>query len=536
VGRRVRAWSSLGLVGLLLGTLAGPAARLVTAAPTTVDVRVQSFNILYGGDEMDVSSGHGHWCPDPAGCAANMERIAGAIRASGADIVGMQEGTGNGCRIADLLGWNCNGRLQVLSRFPLIDPPGGDGLYIYAEVAPGRVMALANVHLPSDPYGPYFPREGWTLDQVLALENELRMPAIQPQLADLPPLAASGIPVVLTGDFNSPSHLDWTPAVSAVRPVDVPYPIDWPVARALATAGFTDSYREVHPDPVADPGFTWTPGYPRERKGVEVHDRIDWVLHAGPITALTSDVVGESAYEGTGIAVDPWPSDHRSVVSTLRVTPAVPPPFAAATSRRLFAGDPQVVRFIGSGAANEAIAIVPAGGPVSAAIATLPTGGSVSGARSFASGTWAAGAYDAVLVAGGSLVGGRSTFHVYPAGTKPSISVAKSTYVEGEAIGVSWRAAPGWRWDWLGVTKKGAGNVDQSADCTGGYCGAGGYLLYTYTGTLVEGSAVFDATAQAGKTSWPLLHGWYRIAMYFDDGYSLLAVSQPFEVVSRPTR
>lgn len=49
--------------------------------------------------------------------------------------------------------------------------------------------------------------------------------------------------------------------------------------------------------------------------------------------------------------------------------------------------------------------------------------------------------------------------------------------------------------------------------------------------------ASFDAgTAQPGKTSWPLLRGWYRIAMYFDDGYSLLAVSQPFQVVSRPTR
>ena len=533
MGRRVRAWSILGLVGILTATLAAGAAA-VSAAPTTVDVKVQSFNILYGGDEVDYSTGHPHWCQDPAGCAETMERIAGAIRASGADIVGMQEGTGNGCRIADLLGWNCNGRLQVLSRFPLIDPPGGDGVYIYAEIAPGRVMALANVHLPSDPYGPYFPREGWTLDEVLALEHDLRMPAIQPQLADLPPLAAAGIPVVLTGDFNSPSHLDWTAAVSTTRPVEVPYPIDWPVARALATAGFTDSYREVHPDPVADPGCTWTPGYPRERKGVEVHDRIDWVLHAGPVAGLTSDVVGESAYDDTGIAVDPWPSDHRSVVSTLRVTPAVPPPYAAATSRRLFAGDPQVVRFGGAGPTG-AVSIVPAGSPLSAAIATVPTGGSASGSLSFASGTWASGSYDAVLVAGGSIVGGRSPFHLYPAGTKPSVSVGKSTYLEGEPIEVAWRAAPGWKWDWLAITKKGAGNVGQSADCTGGYCGAGGYLLYTYTGTAVEGSTFFDSTAQAGKTSWPLPHGWYRVAMYFDDGYSLLAVSQPFQVVASPT-
>ena len=84
------------------------------------------------------------------------------------------------------------------------------------------------------------------------------------------------MPVFLTGDFNSPSHLDWTPAVAAVRD-DVPYPFDWPVSRALADAGFRDSYREVHPDPVAVPGFTWTPGG-LESDPNEVHDRIDWVL------------------------------------------------------------------------------------------------------------------------------------------------------------------------------------------------------------------------------------------------------------------
>lgn len=101
-------------------------------------------------------------------------------------------------------------------------------------------------------------------------------------------------------------------------------------------------------------------------------------------------------------------------------------------------------------------------------MATLPTSGATSGELSFASNAWAPGVYDAVLVAGGSIVGGRSTFHLYPAGTKPSVSVGKATYVEGEPIAVSWRAAPGWKWDWLAVTKKGPGNVDQSADCTGG--------------------------------------------------------------------
>ena len=98
------------------------------------------------------------------------------------------------------------------------------------------------------------------------------------------------------------------------------------------------------------------------------------------------------------------------------------------------------------------------------------------------------------------------------------------------------RYVGGWKWDWLAVTKKGTGNVAQSADCTGGYCGAGGYLLYTYTGTLVEGSTTFDATAQIGKTSWPLERGWYRIALYFDDGYAQLGVSAPIQVIKATTR
>ena len=59
----------------------------------------------------------------------------------------------------------------------------------------------------------------------------------------------------LTGDFNSPSYLDWTPKVARAR-ADVPYAVRWPASLALAQAGFRDSYRDAHPDPVADPGFT----------------------------------------------------------------------------------------------------------------------------------------------------------------------------------------------------------------------------------------------------------------------------------------
>ena len=101
------------------------------------------------------------------------------------------------------------------------------------------------------------------------------------------------MPVFLTGDMNSPSYLDWTPAVAAVRP-QVAFPLVWPVSKALADAGFRDSYRDAHPDPVARPGLTWTPGTPPPRiRPTETLDRIDWVMASGPSTTVASRLVGE---------------------------------------------------------------------------------------------------------------------------------------------------------------------------------------------------------------------------------------------------
>ena len=67
--------------------------------------------------------------------------------------------------IADLLGWYASPRTSIISRYPLIDPSGGNGVYVYAELSPGRYVALANTHLPSDPYGPYLVRDGGTLSR-----------------------------------------------------------------------------------------------------------------------------------------------------------------------------------------------------------------------------------------------------------------------------------------------------------------------------------------------------------------------------------
>ena len=102
---------------------------------------------------------------------------------------------------------------------------------------------------PPTPTGPTRRATAATRDEVLQLENDLRVPAVQTEVHEPPQLAAQGIPVFLTGDFNSPSHLDWTPAVDAVRD-DVPYPVVWPVVESACRRGV----RGLVPLGLSEPG------------------------------------------------------------------------------------------------------------------------------------------------------------------------------------------------------------------------------------------------------------------------------------------
>ncbi len=112
-----------------------------------------------------------------------------AIRASGADVVGIEEGYATMPKIAKALGWDYyDERTQIVSRFPLLRPADGSQ-YTYVEVAPGRVVAIANEHLPSWSYGPDHVRNGMPLDKILHVEETLRVPAVKPAIEDLAPLA-----------------------------------------------------------------------------------------------------------------------------------------------------------------------------------------------------------------------------------------------------------------------------------------------------------------------------------------------------------
>ena len=508
------------LLAVGLFAAAGPVAARTDEGQGGVRLRVMTLNIFYGGDELDLRTND--WCAKREGCQAAFAKVLEAIRASGADVVGLEEAEHSTRRIARALGWHASERTQVISRYRLIDPPGADGIYVYVELGPGEVVAIANAHLPSTPYGPYRVRNGATPEELDELERSVRLPAIQEQLAVLPGLVSAGIPVFLVGDFNSPSHLDWTPAAAAVRP-EVPFAFDWPVSRALADAGFRDSYREVYPDPVARPGFTWTPGGP-ESVPREVHDRIDGVLAAGRARAEASDLVGERGGPDVDIAVDPYPTDHRGVASTFVVTPGDASAFVAPERRRLSIGDALSVVFHG----GEQVALARAGGGAIVALPTLAEDGTLT----FRTAGLRRGAYEARLLDEDGTVLSRAPFWLYLPGEPTKVRTSKRVYERREPIGVSWSNAPGMRWDWVAVYRVDPAKETPYATpgCNAGYCGNGAYLVYEYTKTAIEGAATFSRASAGG---WPLRPGTYEIRYLLDDGYSSRAKSPRFRIVRR---
>jgi Endonuclease/Exonuclease/phosphatase family len=470
-------------------------------------IKVMVFNIEYGGEVVDFNS------------------VIRAIRASGADVVGIEEAWGNTARIAHRLGWDyIDRRMQIVSRLPLIDPPGADGLYTFVQTAPGRVVAIGNVHLPSYPYSPQRILQGATAREALAFERAYRLPPLRPSVRALSALTGSGIPSFLLGDFNSPSHLDWTRETVGSLP-QIRFPMRWPATELTARRGFRDSYREVHPDPLRTPGLTWPSGRPRPAGAYNpgphaANDRIDFIFAGGAATTLRSTIVGESGAADVGIAVDPWPSDHRAVVSTFDVRAAVPPTLVSVSSRLVEVGDDLGVMFHAPGDPGEHVSIVPAGAaPTSGVVADQPTGidRPSDGTLTFPTDGFVPGAYDAVLIgATGELA--RIPFWLEPPGSGPLISPTQSSYGVGDPITVEWHGAPGNRWDWVGIYEAG---VDPSTDP---YL----YRAYLYTGSTIDGSATFDRDANG---AWPLPRGDYSVFLLEDDSYRAVA-SGTFSIVA----
>jgi exodeoxyribonuclease III len=305
------------LLGAAWGVVVSAVA--VGAEPETEVIRVMSFNLWHGGD----------------GGKHSLDHTLAVIKRSRADIVGLQETAGYAKRggprpdraaeIAARLGWNYvdqGDRTGIISRYRIVaTTPKKWGAEL--ELPSGQRLYVFNAHLAHSPYQPYqllgIPYGDadflTTEREAIRAAQDARGGQVARMLEEVRSVLREGLPVFLTGDFNEPSHRDWSPAAAQANLC--PLAVEWSSTKEVEAAGLRDAYRSVHPDPTQRRGLTWTPttatDNPQDR-----HDRIDFVFASSP-AILAAEVVGES-HEFADIVVTPYPSDHRAVVAEVNLS------------------------------------------------------------------------------------------------------------------------------------------------------------------------------------------------------------------------
>lgn len=485
--RRRRALCSLFLLAAWL--VFSPAG--LSAAGAVRQLKVMSFNIWVNGQ-------------------AGLPQCIEVMRSSGADIIGLQESNpATTANIATNLGFHYFPGVPIVSRFPLIanlTPGGGSGVTVL--LSPGQRVHFFNCHLTAYPYGPYDLSDGKGKEFVLTQENQTRMPALKQLLAAMAPFIAGGSPCFLTGDFNAPSHLDYA---------DFP----WPTSLAPAQAGLLDSYKTIHPNGAKfpgrfafdAPGITWTPRVEQEPKGI--YDRIDFVYFSpgdGATPLASTELDGRNS-------VSPWPSDHRAVLTTFKLTP----PVAVAQASEPFPAH-QAARqplkltlnwLAGSGATRHELFF---GQTTPVALVANQTKASQMVADLLPD-TQYSWRVDEITPAG-RVTGEVWTFRT---GVFPKLESARPSYAPGERIVIKFSDGPGDPKDWVGFYPAGAAHGEGGASIDWLHTDG------TRQGTAIrkEGELVFpNGLAKPGR---------YEARFFARGGYELLG-SVPFLVTAPAAR
>ncbi len=302
----------------------GTQAAGASAESQPVTLTLMSFNMWGAG----------------ANAGLPIDQTVAVLRAADADIIGLQESraegddcTGPSCpgagldrsaEIAAALGYyhylqsepsEANWFNAIISRYPIVAALPND-LGVAIEFDGLRVHAF-NIHATDYPYQPYqllgIEYDGAPFldspEAAVAAAGAARRGALQLLERSIMQAGPADLEVIF-GDFNEPSHRDWSERAAAIgrHPAAVAYPF----VLALEQQGFVDAVRAVYPDEISKPAFTWTPTT-APSDPADHHDRIDYVLVRGDTAQITeAAIIGEKAPEAD-IVVTPWPSDHRAV-------------------------------------------------------------------------------------------------------------------------------------------------------------------------------------------------------------------------------
>lgn len=199
---------------------------------------------------------------------------------------------------------------SILSKHPM-KKARNNGVYV--TIGDEKVL-YKNIHLTDVPYQPFqidgvsygHYRKLYNAEQAEESSRLARKKELSWYLVD-----TDETHVVLSGDFNEPSHLDWTERAAEQKMVK--FAVPWYCSTRLAELGFIDTYRSTHTNEVKYPGYSWgiqgyDPWSQRAADGKIRKDRIDFIYAKG-LEIIECSLIGPRYAD--------WISDHASVVAKL---------------------------------------------------------------------------------------------------------------------------------------------------------------------------------------------------------------------------
>lgn len=313
------------------------------------ELNVLAFNVWHGGTQIDDGA----------------REIADIIRETDVDVTFLPEVGDAPAQVAALLGYDHLNATDtgIVSRYPILESSTVDRWWTKAvlDVNGTEVVAYGG-HLEYRWYATYLPRgyggaiggdwpDGWDtwnklpapvtdVDDILEANRQSGRPATAAALVeDIAAERAAGRIAVVGGDFNEPSVQDWTEATADLQDHNGVV-IPWQTTQTLLDGGLVDAFREVYPDPVANPGSTWpsdNPLFPTSdltwAPEADERDRIDYVfvtpdervsIDAAAVVGPQSTIVRNERVEddSADVILTPdavWPSDHKAVLASFSI-------------------------------------------------------------------------------------------------------------------------------------------------------------------------------------------------------------------------
>ncbi|KAL6741447.1 hypothetical protein Aduo_014701 [Ancylostoma duodenale] len=192
----------------------------------------------------------------------------------------------------------------------------------------GHLVNFLCVHLDYKAFGPYAANNKLVtrVEQILAGERPTRRDGRAQNMEEIQRHdkmrqwvnKSEVVPVVLAGDFNSPSHIDW---VNETRKNHGDWTVEWPATKIAEDMGLIDSFRALHPNLTEVPGYTWStvnkfmPDW--EFQIPEPQDRIDFIFFKGNIFPVESFLYSgaEPLKPIPDHIYNDYPSDHFALIT-----------------------------------------------------------------------------------------------------------------------------------------------------------------------------------------------------------------------------